>query len=102
MINRNLKNLPKFIFPLLLLYFLVSSLFGLLHNHEEDLTFHDDCPACIWESQSQSDFSEVISYINSILNPVEQIAVFTDCEETHTIQLHTQESQLSRAPPPTA
>ena len=70
-----------------------------MHNHEEDFEFHDDCPACIWESQSQSDFSEVLSFINSILNPIEQIIFYTDLEETLQIQFNIHESQPSRAPP---
>ncbi len=99
MIKYNRRNLQKYLFPFLLLYFVISSFSSAFHNHEEDFSFHDDCPACIWESQSQSDFSEVLSFINNILNPVEQIAIFIDFTEIHRIHDTVQESHFSRAPP---
>ena len=95
----NRKYLQNFLYPLLIIYFFISSLSSVFHNHEEDFSFHDDCPACIWELQSQSDFSEVLSFINSLLNPVEQIRFYVDFEETYRIQYTIHDSRLSRAPP---
>lgn len=93
------KYLQKFLLPFLFLYFIISSFSSIFHNHDENFEFHDDCPACIWESQSQSDFSEVLSFINNLLNPVEQITFFTEFEETLRVQNAIQDSHFSRAPP---
>ena len=46
---------------------------SLSHNHKPSTTFHDDCPACQWEIQSQEDFFEVTDILDKLANPLNMI-----------------------------
>lgn len=84
---------------LLITYIFVGLFCSLFHNHEADLKFHDNCPACQWEVQSQN--------ADTSLYEVGQIIQLqsTVCEKNILISIHLLQSQTlvenhaSRAPP---
>jgi len=84
---------------LLLHYVFVGMVCGLFHNHEEDLVFHDNCPACQWEVQSQN-ADTALSDINDLLKI--QIAAYAMFDTSFDTILQSQihiEDHPSRAPP---
>ncbi|MBN2104023.1 hypothetical protein JW835_08300 [bacterium] len=46
-----LKKLQFTLLFVLGLYLAISLFVGFAHNHDMDGTYHDDCPACLWEIQ---------------------------------------------------
>ena len=40
------------------------------HNHEPDFNFHDNCPACQWQVQSQQDDTYTNVILDALLDPL--------------------------------
>lgn len=100
-----MKTIKK-LWHILILYLLLSVYIGvclfacLLHYHEPDCDFHDNCPACLWERQSQSDFSEIISILDAIRYPIFSVECNTiDESKNQSKHFIFRSSNLSRAPP---
>ncbi|MCK4539077.1 MAG: hypothetical protein KAV42_09815 [Candidatus Krumholzibacteria bacterium] len=73
----------------------------LTHNHEHDGYFHDDCPACQWNIQHQSDSPEDAGVINFIANPL-QLTQYNIVESSSTLPDKVLVNLCSsRAPPET-
>jgi hypothetical protein len=72
----------------------------LLHNHEHDCRFHDDCPACQFEVLSQYAFSQADQLLSTLESPLNLIRYEY---YTGSIPVPLAEypfSRYSRAPPP--
>ena len=72
-----------------------------LHTHEPDAEFHDNCPACQWQSMSQDDFSNAIDLLDVMADPLSFVGYKP---YVYAIVLHSDGCGLScfsRAPPPT-
>ena len=100
----HMQQRPKKIFLsfsgfLLINYLFIGLFCELFHNHEADLKFHDNCPACQWEAQSQN--------ADTSLSDVGQIIQLQSifCENNILISIYFLQSQTlvenhaSRAPP---
>lgn len=84
---------------LLMHYLFIGLSCSLFHNHEEDFKFHDTCPACQWEVQSQNP-DTALTDINNLLEI--QIAGYTHLIPSFDTTIHSQtpiKDHLSRAPP---
>jgi len=84
---------------LLVNYISVGILTFISHNHEPDFDFHENCPACKWQVQSQQNDTSTSTVLDALIDPL----VFID--HTPTIQSivltkqNFQTTNLSRAPP---
>jgi hypothetical protein len=69
------------------------------HNHEPDINFHENCPACQWQILSQDDFSEASAILDALDNPLQ----FFEYKPYDQSSIQLKESIgftfLSRAPP---
>jgi len=84
---------------LLLHYVLIGLVVGLLHNHEEDLKFHDNCPACQWEIQSQSRDTALLDVVH-LLQLHQDVSTHLTLSHDSIIQSQTYfDNDPSRAPP---
>ena len=51
-------------------YLTISFIATFGHNHEPDANFHDNCPACQWEIQKNSDDNCTKTILNLLLDPL--------------------------------
>jgi hypothetical protein len=80
-------------------YLAVSALVSLGHDHDADFDFHEQCPACQWQVQSQEDFSDILSVITALLDP---LIVVDENPEVCVLVLPQKDAvsiYFSRAPP---
>lgn len=52
------------------LYAAIALFVEYTHNHEMDSIFHDDCPACLWETQLRNKDTITPLLLNSVTNPL--------------------------------
>ncbi len=77
----------------------IYSISCLSHNHEFDWSFHENCPACQWDTQFQAENTGV----NAVLDAFHDPLVYLD--QAPFIQFHLFNKQIffsgnfSRAPP---
>lgn len=69
------------------------------HNHEPNAEFHDNCPACQWQSVSQDDFSGAISIIDVLADPLNFVGRKPCVHVFFAFPDNCGSSCLSRAPP---
>ena len=50
----------------LAIYAFIALFISQLHFHEPDVTFHENCPACVWQIHAQDDDTTVVDIIDSI------------------------------------
>lgn len=96
---RCLRQNKAVILSVLMHYLVVGLIVGLFHNHEEDLRFHDNCPACQWEVQSQNPDTALWD-VNHLLEM--QTAVYTQLISSCNTRIQSQtlsKDHASRAPP---
>ncbi|OVE79416.1 hypothetical protein BVY01_02650 [bacterium I07] len=93
-------NFKSTIFPLLLIaYMAVSLLLCFNHNHEIDFSFHDNCPACVWDNQVQNDDSTESEVFKIIEFSIElSFSTFIEIDECNSH--HEFNPQLLSRPPP--
>ena len=72
----------------------------LLHNHEHDCQFHDDCPACQFEVLSQDDFSQAGQLFSTLESPLNLIGYEYYTGSILVPLAEYSFSRYSRAPPP--
>ncbi len=80
-------------------YFATGMCSDFVHTHKPDAEFHDNCPACQWQSVSQDDFSGAISIIGGLADPLDFVG-YKSC--VHVFVMHPDGCEslcFSRAPP---
>ena len=97
--SRILKYKFFLLFLLLGNYLSVAAIAGFGHTHEADFHFHDSCPACQWDVQSQEDFSDIHCLLSFLLDPLVVNGSHQIQYIAPSIQDNSGESYLSRAPP---
>ena len=71
----------------------------LLHDHEPDLEFHDNCPACQWLTLYQDDFSQASQMLNGLNDPFLLIG-YEKCIQSFVLPSDSyRSSHFSRGPP---
>ena len=76
---------------------LLSSFFH--HAHEDPTCFHDDCPACRWEQQSQENPFGSFAIVQSIVEPGDYIAGLVIYEPPYIDSQGLFDRYPSRSPP---
>ena len=100
MVSWSRSDFHRFLVGILLVnYVAVSLIVCLSHSHDPDNRFHDNCPACQWQIQSQEGSGEA----RAILDALQRLLSFSSIklyiasfEITHQALLS---SHQSRAPP---
>ncbi|MBN1783061.1 hypothetical protein JW948_18140 [bacterium] len=96
---RHLLKLKNFHWFYLCVFALLTLFMGFFHTHEADGHFHDNCPACQWESQFRSTDSSTPMLWQHIINPVMYECVYC-CHTTTVYQPQLILTvQSTRAPP---
>lgn len=81
-------------------YAIISLFISFLHNpHEDPTCFHDDCPACRWEKQSQEKPVDYYALLCSISIPGDCFAGLIDIENSYLPFQELFISYPSRSPP---
>jgi len=90
----------KVLFLFFLSHYLIVSLGAFFfHNHKPDFSFHDNCPACQWQVQSQEDFSQASAILDALDSPLYFIEY---CFLSQSVNLPWKQvsfPHFSRAPP---
>lgn len=91
----------KLVILLLLLtnYATVTAVASLVHDHDADLHFHEFCPACQWEVQSQEDSSDLLSGLTALLDPLVVVDLSPIVDFHVSVQQDAASIHPSRAPP---
>jgi len=88
-----------FLFIILAEYISVCFFAFSWHNHKPDAQFHDNCPACQWQVQSQGDGTSIDAVMDSLIDP---LVLTSQNQVDQSINLFEQDFQFtnaSRAPP---
>jgi len=93
--NRQITLLISF----LTCYLFLSLFVEFFHDHEADLRFHDNCPACQWENQHQDNHSEFQTVLECFIN-IFNYPIQNTLQENSSFYNQTEIIYyLSRAPP---
>ena len=86
-----------------LFYTIISLFVSFLHNRHEDPTyFHDDCPACRWEQQSQENPPDYYAISHFITAPGDSFAGFIIPDTPHICSQELFKKYPTRSPPYTS
>ncbi|KPJ48890.1 hypothetical protein AMJ40_06675 [candidate division TA06 bacterium DG_26] len=84
----------------ILLYAIVSLFSSFFHNpHEDPTVFHDDCPACRWEQQSQENPFDSTMSVHSLAAPGDSFAGLAVIEIRHIRSQGLFNTFAARSPP---
>lgn len=84
---------------LLLNYVSVGLAVPFLHDHDFECRFHDDCPACHWQIQSQEDNTTHQAILDGLSRPFILIGYLSDETAATPLAEVYFSDNLSRAPP---
>ena len=80
-------------------YATICSISCLSHNHEFDGSFHDNCPACQWDTQSQAENTSVNAVLEGYHDPLVYLGQVPLIQSHLFIKQTFLSSNFSRAPP---
>lgn len=93
------RSVTLILFILVAYYLILSAGSDFVHNHEPDSEFHDNCPACQWQTLSQDDFSGAGCILNILDDPLGLIGLKPCIQSIELTTNICALSNLSRAPP---
>jgi len=69
------------------------------HNHEPDFSFHDNCPACQWQVQTQNDDTSISTVLDALIDPLVLLDHTPLIQSIVLTKQDFQNNHFARAPP---
>ena len=69
------------------------------HDHEPDFNFHDNCPACHWQVQTQNDDTSISTVLDALIDPLILVDHTPLIQSIVLTKQDFQNNHFARAPP---